>query len=239
MIIIPARVQSSRFPNKVLADIGGLPMVIKTAQVASVVDKVYIATDSKEVIDIAKNYGFEAILTSKSCNSGTDRIYEAATKIGCQDNEIIINIQADEPFIETDVIKELFNLTKEYASNEDVIISTLFKIVSKDKAQDSNLVKVVTTNNNFALYFSRSIIPFNRENSNINYKAHLGVYGFTYKKLKTFCNLKESFLEDSEKLEQLRVLENGYKIAIKEVKSSSFGIDTKEDLEKALKIFLI
>ena len=238
MIIIPARVESSRFPNKVLADINGLPMVIKTAKVAQKVDSVVIATDSQDVIDIAQKYDINAILTNSSCNSGTDRIYEAATKLGCSNEEIIINVQADEPFIEESVIKELFNLTKKYANSSETIISTLYKVVSKEEAKDPNLVKVVTTNSEQALYFSRSLVPYNRDNIDINYKAHLGLYGFTYQKLKIFCELSNSFLEDTEKLEQLRVLENGYKIAIKEVKSNSFGIDTKEDLEKALRVFV-
>ncbi len=236
MIIIPARVQSSRFPNKVLADIGGLPMVIKTAKAVEDIDKVVIATDSNEVVQVAKKYNFEAILTSKDCNSGTDRIYQAATKLNLNKDEIIINVQADEPFIEKDVVKTLFNLTKNYANNQDVLATSLYKIVDFNHANNPNLVKVVTNNQDFALYFSRALIPYNRDENINNYKAHLGLYGFTYTKLKKFCTIKESYLEKLEKLEQLRILENGYKIALKEVISHSFGIDTKEDLQRALKL---
>jgi 3-deoxy-manno-octulosonate cytidylyltransferase (CMP-KDO synthetase) len=235
MIIIPARVASSRFPNKVLAKIGNTPMVIKTAQAVQDISKVLIATDSQEVIEVAKDYGIEAVITSSSCQSGTDRIYEAATKLGVDEDEIILNVQADEPFIEKDVVKTLFDLTKKYTKNQDVIATTLYKSVDYNYANNPNLVKVVTTNQDLALYFSRSLIPYDRDKQNIDYKAHLGLYGFTYKKLKLFCQLPESNLEHIEKLEQLRILDNGYKIALAKVQSHSFGIDTKEDLEKALK----
>ena len=236
MIIIPARVESSRFPNKVLANIGNIPMVIKTAKAVENIDRVVIATDSQTVIDVAKEYGYEAVMTSSSCNSGTDRIYEAATKLKVSENEIIINVQADEPFIEKNVVLTLFNLTKNYANNNKVIATTLYKEVNYNHANNSNVVKVVTTKDNIALYFSRSLIPYDRDKQNIIYKAHLGLYGFTYKKLKLFCQLEGSNLEHIEKLEQLRILDNGYEIALESVISHSFGIDTKEDLQKALKV---
>ena len=239
MIIIPARLNSSRFPNKILADIGGMPMVIKTAKAVQELDKVVIATDSKEVIDIAKNYNIDAIITSKDCKSGTDRIYEAAKKLNLKDDEIIINIQADEPFIEKSVVKTLLDLTKKYAKNSDIIATSCYKIVSLQEAKNPNLVKVVTNLNDIALYFSRSLIPFDREGVLSEYKAHLGLYGFTMKKLKEFCTMKNGILEDIEKLEQLRILDNGKNIALSKVESKSFGIDTKEDLQKALKIHIL
>jgi len=236
MIIIPARVASSRLPNKVLADIGGLPMVIRTAKAVESVDKVAIATDSDEVLNIAKEYGIEAVMTSKSCKSGTDRIYEAAQKLNLADDEIVINVQADEPFIESSVVKSMLDLTKKYANDSEVIATTCYKIVSKHEAQDPNLVKVVSNLDNIALYFSRLAIPYDRDGNLNEYKAHLGLYGFTVTKLKQFCTMQGGVLEDIEKLEQLRVLDNGYKIALTEVKSNSFGIDTQEDLDKAIKL---
>ena len=239
MIIIPARLDSSRLPNKVLADIGGIPMVIKTAKAVEELDKVVIATDSKEVIDVAKSYNIDAILTSKNCKSGTDRIYEAAKKLNLNDDEIIINVQADEPFIEKSVVKALLDLTKKYAKNSDIIATTCYKIVSLEEAKNPNLVKVVSSLDNMALYFSRSLIPYDRDNNLKKYKAHLGLYGFTKKKLEIFCNMQSGILEDIEKLEQLRVLDNGKKIALIEVESKSFGIDTKEDLQKALKMHIL
>ena len=233
MIIIPARLASTRLPNKVLSKIGNTPMVIKTAQAVKAIDKVIIATDSKEVIEVAKEYNIEAILTSNVHKSGTDRIYEAATKLNAKDSDIILNIQADEPFIEQNVVQKLYDLTKEYANCEETIITTCYKLINSQEANDPNIVKVVTNLQNEALYFSRAKIPYDRDNKDISYKAHLGLYGFTYKKLKTFCELKGGVLEDIEKLEQLRVLDNGKKIAITEVQTNSFGIDTAEDLKRA------
>ncbi len=236
MIIIPARVASSRLPNKVLAEIGGMPMVIRTAKAVESVDKAVIATDSKEVLETAKSYGIEAVLTSSNCKSGTDRIYEAAKKLNLSHDEIVVNVQADEPFIEESVVESMLELTKIYADNIEVIATTCYKIVSSHEAKDPNTVKVVTDLDDMALYFSRSVIPYDRDGSFNEYKAHLGLYGFTVKKLEKFCTMKGGVLEDIEKLEQLRILDNGYKIALTEVKSSSFGIDTQEDLKKALKM---
>jgi len=235
MIIIPARVASSRLPKKVLADIGGLPMVIKTAKAVSEVDSVVIATDSQEVVDVANKYAIEVVLTSSSCKSGTDRIYEAAKKLSLDDDAVIINVQADEPFIEPSVVRQMLELTKRYSSNADVIATSCYKIVDAKSAEDPNLVKVVTDLKEFALYFSRSKIPFSRSGDLKEYKAHLGLYGFTMKKLEQFCTMEAGVLEDIEKLEQLRILDNGYKIALTQVQSNSFGIDTKEDLDKAIK----
>lgn len=233
MIIIPARLASSRLPNKVLAPIGKYPMVIQTAMRVKEVDEVVIATDSNEVIETAKKYNIKALLTSSKHKSGTDRVYEAASKLNLKAHDIILNIQADEPFIEQEVIKSLLELTKKYQNNKEVIATTCYKEVSATTAQDPNIVKVVTNKENFALYFSRSPIPFHRENQQISYKAHLGLYGFTFEKLQLFCNMPTSQLEDIEKLEQLRILDNNYKIALVKVQSNSFGIDTKEDLQKA------
>jgi len=236
MIIIPARLKSTRFPNKVLAKIGNEPMVIKTANAVKEIDEVVIATDSYDVIDVAKNYGFKAVLTSASHNSGTDRIYEAATKLNLKDDEIIINLQADEPFIEKEVVTALINLTKQKRNNLNIIATSCYKIINSHQANDPNIVKVVTNLEGIALYFSRSKIPFSRDNNLNSYKAHLGLYGFSMAKLKEFINMQKGPLEDIEKLEQLRILDNNKQIALIEVKTNSFGIDTKEDLQKALKM---
>ena len=233
MIIIPARLASTRLPRKVLEKINGTPMVIKTALGVKDLDEVVIATDSSEVVDMAKRYNIASVLTSSSCKSGTDRVFEAAVKLNLKDDEIIINLQADEPFIEKEVVKKLIKLTKKYAKNPEVIATTCYKIIDSNKADDPNIVKVVTSLQDFALYFSRSKIPFSRDNNLNSYKAHLGLYGFTTKKLKEFCNMKSGVLEDIEKLEQLRILDNNKKIALVEVSSNSFGIDTYEDLQKA------
>ncbi len=236
MIIIPARIGSSRFPNKVLADVGGLPMVIRTAKAVESIDRVAIATDSKEVIDIATSYGITAIMTSKEHNSGTDRVYEAAKKLKLDDDEIIINVQGDEPFIEKEVVKAVYDLTFKNRYNLNIMMNSCYKIMDNPQADDPNIVKVVTNENNIALYFSRAKTPYPRDHHFNEYKGHLGIYGFTKKSLETFCNLSIAPLEEIEKLEQLRALYHGYNIAMVEVETKSFGIDTFEDLEKSLKI---
>ena len=236
MIIIPARIGSSRFPNKVLADVGGVPMVIRTAQAVSSIDKVAIATDSEEVIEIAKKYNIKAIITSSTHNSGTDRIFEASQKLALADDEVIINVQGDEPFIEQEVVKAVFDLTVKNRENESIMMNSCYKMMSNPEADDPNIVKVVTSNNQLALYFSRSKIPHPRDHHFNYYKGHLGIYGFTKKSLETFCNLKPAPLEEIEKLEQLRALYHDYQIAMVKVETKSFGIDTIEDLENALKL---
>ncbi|HFQ61946.1 MAG TPA: 3-deoxy-manno-octulosonate cytidylyltransferase [Epsilonproteobacteria bacterium] len=235
MIIIPARIGSSRFPNKVLADIGGMPMVIRTAKSVESIDDVVIATDSQEVIDIAKTHGIHAVLTSDKHQSGTDRIYEAAQKLQLDEDEIIINVQGDEPFIETEVVQAIYNLTQTNKNNARIMMNSCYKFISNPEADDPNIVKVVTDSDDIALYFSRAKIPYPRDHHFDAYKGHLGIYGFTVKSLHDFCMLDPVPLEHIEKLEQLRALYHGYEVAMIEVNTESFGIDTPEDLEKALK----
>lgn len=235
MIIIPARIGSSRFPNKVLADIGGMPMVIRTAKAVEDIDDVVIATDSQEVIDIAIKHGIQAVLTSSKHQSGTDRIYEAVQKMNLDEDEIIVNVQGDEPFIETEVVQAIYNLTKKNKDNSRIMMNSCYKIISSPEADDPNIVKVVTDNDNIALYFSRAKIPYPRDHHFNTYKGHVGIYGFTVKSLRKFCMLNPAPTEDIEKLEQLRALHYGYSVAMTEVLTESFGIDTMEDLEKAIK----
>lgn len=234
MIIIPARIGSSRFPNKVLADIGGLPMVIRTAKAVEDIDTVAIATDSEEVVAIAKQHGIQAILTSTTHQSGTDRIYEAAQKLNLDDQEIVINVQGDEPFIEVEVVRAVYELTQKNREDERIMMNSCYKQINNPEADDPNLVKVVTTEKDIALYFSRAKVPYPRDHHFDAYKGHIGIYGFTKRSLKKFCALPHSPLEDIEKLEQLRALYHGYEVAMVGVETKSFGIDTPEDLEKAL-----
>jgi 3-deoxy-manno-octulosonate cytidylyltransferase (CMP-KDO synthetase) len=235
MIIIPARIGSSRFPNKVLADIGGMPMVVRTAKAVCNIDDVAIATDSQDVVDIAKEFDIKAVLTSTTHKSGTDRIYEAARKLNLNQNEIIINVQGDEPFIETQVVQAIYDLTKSNLDNEKIMMNSCYKLITNPEADDPNIVKVVTDTDDIALYFSRSKIPHPRDHHFDEYKGHLGIYGFSFKSLEKFCQLSPAPLEDIEKLEQLRALYHGYDITMKEVQTQSFGIDTPQDLERALK----
>ncbi len=239
MIIIPARVASNRFAGKVLVDINGLPMVVATAKRVEELDCVAVATDSTDVADVVQKYGFEAILTSNEHKSGTDRINEAAQKLNLNEDEIIINVQADEPFIEKDVVRKVMDRVKEAKSkNEDVMMVSCYKKISSSFALDPNHVKVVIDHQNYAIYFSRSKIPYDRE-EHLEYFGHLGIYGFTKKSLKEFCQLPASPLENIEKLEQLRAVYHAKKIAMVEVESESFGIDTKEDLKRALEYFRV
>jgi len=236
MIIIPARLKSSRFENKILADILGLPMVIRTAKRVETLDDVVIATDSQEVIELAKKYNIKAVMTSESHQSGTDRINEASNILGLQENDIIINVQADEPFIEPEVVQAVINRVKN--SCEDFTMVSLYKEITSELADDPNHVKVVVDNNDNGIYFSRSKIPYNRDHyTNVSYCGHLGIYGFTKKSLNQFCSFPTSSLENIEKLEQLRAISCGKKIAMVKVISQSFGIDTKEDLTNALLLF--
>lgn len=231
MIIIPARLASSRFPNKILANINGYPMVIATANRVKKLDKVVIATDSKEVVNLAKDYGYEAVLTGTHHKSGTDRINEAVNSLHVKDDEIIVNVQADEPFIESEVVKAVIDRVKK----GNCFMVSCYKLIDKTFANDPNHVKVITDINGDAIYFSRSKIPYDREEHH-SYFGHLGIYGFTKKTLSEFCSLPTSPLEDIEKLEQLRAIYHDKKIAMVEVESKSFGIDTKEDLKKALEV---
>ena len=233
MIIIPARLASTRFPNKILANIQGLPMVIATAKRVQNLDDVAIAADTDEVVALAKDYGFKAILTSQEHQSGTDRINEAASKLNLSENEIIINVQAHEPFIEEEVVKSVI----ERAKNTDAMITSACKKIDLNHVKDPNLVKVILDAHGNAIYFSRSAIPYDREGGFEGYFGHLGIYAFRKKALETFCALPYAPIEHIEKLEQLRAIYHGYNIAMVEVQSQSFGIDTKEDLERALAFF--
>ena len=234
MIIIPARLASTRFSNKILKEINGVPMFVATALRVSGVDDVAVAVDEPSVLDIAKAHGIKAVLTSKDHQSGTDRINEAAQILGLNESEIIINVQADEPFIEPENIAKFRAFCEQ--NRQNAFMFSCYKKMDDEFADDKNLVKVVTDFEGYALYFSRSRIPFNRSECK-SYKAHLGIYGYSVKSLKEFCGLLPSSLENTEKLEQLRALENGKKIAMLEVESQSIGIDSEEDYQRALAKF--
>ena len=238
MIIIPARLASTRFPQKVLADIGGLPMVVRTAKAVEHLDQVVVAADDEKIIAVCKEYGIDAMLTSTTHKSGTDRINECATILKLDDDEIIINVQADEPFIEAEVVEVLIKRLKTLQANKETfIMGSCYNAINAESAEDPNLVKVVLDNDNNAIYFSRSLIPYNRS-GNANYFGHIGIYGFSKKSLKEFCNLDDAPTEDIEGLEQLRAIHHQKKITMIKVDSTGFGIDTQEDLARAVEVFL-
>ena len=238
MIIIPARLASTRFPQKVLADIGGLPMVVRTAKRVAHLDRVVVAADDERIIQTCKEHGVEAMLTSTTHKSGTDRIHECATILNLDDDEIIVNVQADEPFIEPDVVKVLIEKLQALQKRKaPFIMGSCYNSINADAAKDPNLVKVIMDNEENAIYFSRSLIPYNRS-GRANYFGHIGIYGFSKKSLEEFCNLNDAPIEDIEGLEQLRAIYHQKKITMLKVASTGFGIDTQEDLARAVEIFL-
>lgn len=235
MIIIPARLASTRFPNKIVADVAGLPMVVRCAKNLAGIDDVVVACDDLSVVELCASHGIRALITSKEHNSGTDRINEASTLLGLREDEIVVNVQADEPFLEPQVVEAVKNLIA--IEKNEFKMASCYKTIDKHMAQNPNMVKVITDEEGYAIYFSRSPIPYDRDGGFFDYKGHLGIYGFSVDSLRKFCALGSKKLENIEKLEQLRAIEAGYKIKMIEVDTKSFGIDTPEDLEEALSVF--
>lgn len=225
--VIPARYQSTRFPGKPLAMILGKTMiqwVYERTSLAKAIDTVYVATDDERIYSHVKEFGGNAIMTGE-CSCGTDRVYQAVKDIDC---DIIINVQGDEPTIVPDEINEIVSAFE----NNDVQMVTLKKKIKKEEEiNNTNIVKVVCDNNNDALYFSRSRIPFSdRSDIPFDYYRHIGVYGYTKSFLKTFVDLPPSENEKIEKLEQLRALDNGYKIRTIETLYDNIGVDIEADI---------
>ena len=237
MIIIPARLASTRFPQKVLADIGGLPMVVRTARQVAHLDNVVVAADDESIIEVCRAHDVKAMLTSTTHKSGTDRINECAQLLDIPDDELVINIQADEPFIEPEVLTLLIDrLDALKAAGRTFIMGSCYNAVNAEAADDPNLVKVVVNAKHDAIYFSRAKIPYNR-GGGATYFGHIGIYGFTKQSLHDFCALDDAPVEDIEKLEQLRAIHHGLPISMVKVASTGFGIDTPEDLARAKEIF--
>ena len=242
VIVIPARIDSSRLPKKVLLDLKGRTVIQRVYEqclkVANI-DAVYIATDSNEIKEVCNSFTDDVIITKSTHQSGTDRIGEAVAFIDC---DIVINVQGDEPFIDPTLIEELVN---SFENSEISMSSAMSKIYDVNDLQNSNVVKVTVDNQNNALYFSRSLIPFprdhkellisNKELEKFPVYRHIGIYGYRKEFLLDYIKMNQSYLEKVEKLEQLRALENGFKIKMIEAKHSLSGIDTQEDYEEALK----
>lgn len=238
--IIPARYASTRFPGKPLAMLGGRTVIQRVyEQATAILDEAYVATDDERIFQAVEQFGGRAIMTRADHKSGTDRIEEAAEKIGTQ-ADIIINIQGDEPFIQKSQIETLMHLFDEPSTQ----IGTLGKrFESIEAAMNPNSPKIVTDKRGFALYFSRSIIPYVRgkEQSewlqHFPYLKHLGLYAYRREVLQEVTQLPQSPLEIAESLEQLRWLENGYRIRVGLTDVETVGIDTPEDLQRA-EVFL-
>ncbi|MBF0478608.1 MAG: 3-deoxy-manno-octulosonate cytidylyltransferase [Candidatus Omnitrophica bacterium] len=235
--VIPARWGSTRFEGKVLAEIAGKPMIQhvweRTKQSKYLAD-VLIATDDERIMSAAKKFGAKAVMTAKDHASGTDRIAEAVKDVVC---DIVINIQGDEPLIQHQVIDDLVKVLEH---DKATPMATAIKLLSDTtEFNNPNVVKVVIDHQGYALYFSRATIPFNRDgapfNKLKNYK-HLGIYAYRKDFLLSFNRLPSSYLEQTEKLEQLRVLEAGYKIKTVVTDIETIGVDTREDLVRVLKV---
>lgn len=234
--VIPARYGSSRFPGKVLADLLGKPVIehVYEKAAASKADAVLVAADDERVIKAVEKFGGKAVMTSPHHNSGTDRIYEA---VAGKDYDIIINVQGDEPLLPSSVIDELIDLMKAHPEYE---MATVAVPARREEVADPNRVKVVFTAAGKALYFSRSVIPYLRDGGeDAGVYRHWGIYAYRKDVLSRFVSLPGSRLENCEKLEQLRALENGISIHVMLVNElESLGVDTPEDLvlvEKTLR----
>jgi 3-deoxy-manno-octulosonate cytidylyltransferase (CMP-KDO synthetase) len=240
--VIPARYASTRFPGKALADIGGKPMiqhVYERTSKSTLVTRVIVATDDRRIADAVAKIGGEAVMTSVDHETGTDRLAEVARDLEC---DLIVNVQGDEPLIDPAMIDQAI---EPFLDNPDLQMGTLkTRVRCLHDFLSPNVVKVVTDINGFALYFSRSPLPFFRDKwqdlkdesfacgKMLCYK-HVGLYVYRRPFLLEFAAMKPTFLEVSEKLEQLRAIENGVRIRVVETESTSIGVDTPEDLSKA------
>lgn len=225
--VIPARYQSSRFPGKPLAQIAGKPMIQWVYERVSRVEEisaVYAAVDDERIYKTVESFGGRAVMTGQ-CSCGSERVYEASRDI---EADIILNIQGDEPLIKTEMIQDLISIFED----NSVQMATLKKELSNDAdLENPNIAKVITDVNENAIYFSRSVIPHNRDGISVKYYKHIGVYGYTKEFLKIFAGLPQSALEKAEQLEQLRAIENGYAIRVKETYFESIGVDLPEHIK--------
>lgn len=243
IIAIPARLNSTRLPNKALLDIEGIPMINRVCMQALKTNKRTIACiDSDKVKESLKNVpSVEVCMTDSSLKSGTDRIAQMCHRLNIDDNTIIVNVQGDEPLINIEHINQVANLLVQ--KNADMA-TLCFKIDNQEDCLDPNCVKVVFNKNNLAMYFSRSCIPFDRksyiEHTPLQgeYYHHVGIYAYRAKMVKEFAQMEQTKCELTESLEQLRLLENGYTIAVGVCQNPpQIGVDTLEDYKKVCQIF--
>jgi 3-deoxy-manno-octulosonate cytidylyltransferase (CMP-KDO synthetase) len=232
--VIPSRYASSRFEGKPLALIAGRPMiqrVYEQAQKSKAVSKTIVATDDQRIFDAVESFGGEAVMTSDECRSGTDRVAQTADILNLDSNDIVINIQGDQPIFNPETLDEMI---APFADDSDLVMSTLaFKIKDKREITDPKDVKVTFDNNGFAMYFSRAQIPYPRDKgTKADFFKHLGFYAYKKSFLDKLVNLSTGSCEHVEKLEQLRVLEYGFKIKVKITQFDSPEIDLPEDIKR-------
>lgn len=228
--VIPSRYASTRLEGKPLKDICGHTMVewVYKRALKSKLDGVVVATDDERIVDEVKSFGGNVILTRKDHINGTSRIAEICETY--TDYDVIVNIQGDEPLIEPDMINSIID---SFIEDNTIPMSTLkYKLTDMAEIENPNAVKVVTDKNDFAIYFSRSVIPYPRNLNMNNYYKHVGIYGYKRDFVMEYAKMASTPLELSESLEQLRVLENGYKIKVLETPYKIIGVDTQEELER-------
>lgn len=233
--IIPSRYASSRFPGKPLAEIHGMPMfwhVYQRASQCTELEAIALATDDRRIENAAKKLNVPVIMTRNDHPSGTDRVLEAAVKMNIPENSVVVNIQGDEPAMQPEMISQLVAPF----SNSATCVSTLARRINYRTAENPDQVKVVLDGNGDAIYFSRSIVPYPRDGSVDEFLGHIGIYAFRLNILKQFVSLPVGMVEAVEKLEQLRLIENGIPIHVVKTELMSFGVDRPEDIDKVSSI---
>lgn len=236
--MIPARYSASRFPGKLMQDLEGKTVIRRTYEATvstNLFDEVYVVTDSDTIYNEITTHGGEAIMSKKAHESGSDRIAEAVLEVDC---DIVVNVQGDEPFTERESLKKVLDVFKNDDKKEIDLASLMVEIKDWDEIKNPNTVKVIVDQRNFALYFSRSPIPYPRDkNAGTRYFKHKGIYAFRKQALIDFSNLPMQFIEASEKIECIRYLEYGKKIKMVETNIEGVEIDTPEDLERAKRLW--
>lgn len=246
VICLPARYQSTRLPGKPLLEIAGKPLIIWALESAAKIKakQMVVATDDKRILSLVESSGYQGVMTSPDHATGTDRIAEVARKMSWQDDTIVVNYQGDEPMTPSANIEQLIDAL---VDNSQASIATLYQsITGYQDLINPNNVKLVTDNNDMALYFSRAPIPYSRDcfakqqlEKEINYKHHIGLYAYRTSFLKDFAQLESSALEQTESLEQLRAMSHGYQIIAKQAKETMpHGIDTSQDIVNFEKLLM-
>lgn len=235
--LIPARLNSTRLKRKLLKKINGIPLIVRTYQNIksfNFFDNVTVVTESDEIIKALKEYNISFLKSKKNHRTGTDRIAEFANDII---SEFVINVQGDEPFIEKDDMKKIIDEFKKDKQKKIDVVSLMSRMNIKKQIINPNNVKVVVDKNNDSIIFTRSVIPYQRSDINPTFYKHVGIYGFRKSFLKDFSKYEQTPLEKSEKIEALRIVENGKKIRMIEIFNEHISIDTPEDLKRAKLLF--
>ena len=231
--LIPARLNSTRLEKKLIKNLDGIPIIVRTYQnicSTKLFDEVVVVTDSDEIINVLKEFDIKFLKSKEDHNTGTDRIAEFSNKFK---SDIIINVQGDEPFVLKEDLSKIINTFKNDIENTINVVSLMTKLISAEEINNPNNVKVVVDKNNNALMFSRSIIPYKRVKNNVNYFKHIGIYAFRNSFLNKFKKFKQTNLELTEMIEALRIIEHGYNIHMIEIDHEQISIDTIDDFNKA------